>query len=824
MKIQCACGTKIAFDVTPEMATNPVQFVCPNCGLDSSSLVNQLIRQELGVSSASTGAPAAAPVAAAVPPPPAPAPVARPAMRVATPARPAAAASSEPPVPMGKEFCVKHPGKEIGHKCIVCGKPMCPECMRMFGYVCSPLCRNKAESRGQAVPVYALQKDVVEARRWRKRALVGGGVGGVLALLAGFWFWYAWFGSVPKVAYSYKFPDKARVGSVQLAGTDQLIYLHGGELGRIDMKQPQPVWTVQLVNPKSFEKEADATIARLIKARDEAAGESEDGGDFFKIPSRDELIKDLAESAMARLQIYVAGQNVWVASDNTLTQHDWQTGRSGKTIKLEGSTYGMRREGDELLLTETSDDLTTETVQRINLATGDVRTESSEKPLPPKLMSLLMASANNSSGQPGAAGRAGKTTNSTVNTVVAKVTAANEARRPSAPLDPQKIAGQAGNMSYAAKLALPALIANARNQQRLFAEMADRPDAPVRPPTELDKALEEWDNTQIVPAADGLVQFTRTLIERKIVVREAMKAPPKKSALNGNVSAADSMAVANEMLNEMQRERGSTVTENLSRYRVTVKRANSSAPVWSDEVTGEPAFHPLQTLDIITAGTTVIALDHDNKKLWQGVLNYPVPKHWGEFDDEGESDVQTAGLGPCVERGDTVYIYDQGSLAAFDRATGEARWRLPSVGISGLWFDEKGAIYVNTTTASPDAIRYSKQIDLSNQTLTQIIKVDPKTGKTLWSREGAKHICYLWKKYIYTMDENAGPDPDGEGLGMNTGLETPAFIRIRRIDAGSGRILWEHVQKRCPIDLHFHENTIQLMFRNEVQELKFLVL
>jgi hypothetical protein len=145
---------------------------------------------------------------------------------------------------------------------------------------------------------------------------------------------------------------------------------------------------------------------------------------------------------------------------------------------------------------------------------------------------------------------------------------------------------------------------------------------------------------------------------------------------------------------------------------------------------------------------------------------------------------------------------------------------LPSVGISGLWFDEQGMIYVNTTTAGPDSIRYSKQINVGDQTLTQIIKVDSKTGKTLWSREGAKHIAYMWKKYIYTTDSFAGDDPDEEGMGTISGVSFPPFLRIRRIDTGSGRVVWEHVQKRCPLDLHFHENTIQLMFKNEVQQLK----
>ena len=837
MKIQCACGTKIAFDITPEMAVNPVQCLCPVCGADNSAMVNQLIRQELGVSSAPLPAPPVGiPVARPVAPPagipvaapvaaPAPAPVPRPAIRVSThaPASPPAAAA--PAVPLGREFCVKHPGQEITHKCVVCGKPMCPDCMALFGYVCSPLCRNKAETRGQDVPVYALQKSVVEAKRWRKIGMIGGGLGAVAALLLGVWGWYAWWGCRPKVAYAFKFPEKAKSGEVQLVGANDLVYLHGGELGRVDMKQPQPLWTAKLVDRTKFTKQAEQTVAELKKARDRYIDET--GESDFRVPSVEGVINQLEDGAIRSLQLFVAGQNIWVESGEALTGYDWQTGKPGKTISLTGGGYGLKRKGDELLLAEMDEDGMSEVIRHINLLTGETMKEAAEKkPIPEKLIVLLTNSvASKPAKATAAGGRAGaKGATNAVNAITAKVVAANQARRLSAPLDPQKIADQAQGMSYAGKLALPVLIANARNQQRIAAEIAGDADKPAPPPTELEKAIEEWDNTQIIPAADGPVQFTRVLLERKLVSREAMKAAPKKSALEGNVSAANSMAVANEMLNEMQRERGSKVTEDLSRYQVTVKRAGSSTPVWTGEVVGPPSLHPLKTVDIITAGTTVIALDHDNKKLWQGALNFPVFAGRDEFDDPAETEFSGSGLGPCVERGDAIFIFDQGSLAAFDRATGNSRWRLPSVGISGLWFDEKGMIYVNTTTAGPESIRYSKQIDLSNQTLSQIIKVDPKTGKTLWTRAGAKHIAYMWKKYIYTTDSAEGDDPDGEGMGTISGVSFPAFLRIRRIDAGTGQIVWEHVQKRAPLDMHFHENTIQLMFRNEVQHLKFLML
>jgi hypothetical protein len=54
------------------------------------------------------------------------------------------------------------------------------------------------------------------------------------------------------------------------------------------------------------------------------------------------------------------------------------------------------------------------------------------------------------------------------------------------------------------------------------------------------------------------------------------------------------------------------------------------------------------------------------------------------------------------------------------------------------------------------------------------------------------------------------------------GVNFPVFVRIQRIDAKSGRVRWGHVQKRFPIAMSFHENNIQLMFKNEVQNLRFL--
>src|SRR5208283_2528791 len=97
MKIQCACGAKYAFDVTPEMAGNPVRFVCQNCGLDSSDFVNGLIRQELGL-----GAPVA------TPPPAEPVSTAAPRLRVAPAAEPAGQTGETAAGPGAPQFCLRH--------------------------------------------------------------------------------------------------------------------------------------------------------------------------------------------------------------------------------------------------------------------------------------------------------------------------------------------------------------------------------------------------------------------------------------------------------------------------------------------------------------------------------------------------------------------------------------------------------------------------------------------------------------------------------------------------------------------------------------------
>ena len=174
-----------------------------------------------------------------------------------------------------------------------------------------------------------------------------------------------------------------------------------------------------------------------------------------------------------------------------------------------------------------------------------------------------------------------------------------------------------------------------------------------------------------------------------------------------------------------------------------------------------------------------------------------------------------------------LYVFDQGVLTAFDLATGNVRWRLPSVGIAGMFFDEREMIYLNTTTASPESLKYSRQIDLNQKTASVVMKIDSRTGKTLWSAEPRGLVSYVSGKFIYTVHSYASDQDDDEGEGgysSDSIMGWHATLSIKRINPGNGHLMWEHCQDRAPCDVQFDKTSIRLVFKKEVQVLRFFSL
>lgn len=703
-------------------------------------------------------------------------------------------------------------GQFAVEKCYICGKPICPKCMELFGYVCSPLCKSKAEAQGIEVPIFEGQRDVKEAKSWRQTVLVTTVTCSIIALaLGGYIWWYVW-GSRPHVAFSIRFGDRAQSGQSAFAGQDQIVFLHGGMLARHDMKQKKEVWSINLVDEKEVDKEVAREMDEAKKEIDRANSETPEH--VPKMPRPDKLKKALMREAAAELSLRVVGQNIWVMTPKKLTRFDWDTGKTNKEIALKEEWGGMLRHGDELMTLES--DNGKESVTRINLSTCDVRSE--DIVLPPRPAPTVKTNANRAlakaAPQPQQKGGAGRAASGSSGGRGLPTVPGKDAGKP---LDPSKVAEQVSHLSVPEKIALPAVLANTVNQERTLEELDSEDGAPRKPMAQNDPARDYF---VLVPTKDGFLQFASHLIEAKFVTRSAMKAAPQKSALENNASVANTAEIANEILNDMQRQYGGgTVTEDESRYLIKLQSPGGSN-AWSGEIVGTPKLFPLKTVTVLASNKKVTVFDKTNKKLWEGTLNYSVSGGSGALDDEGDS---PTGEGPCVEHKDTLYVFDEGLLHAFDLKTGNARWRIPSVGISGIFFDDKDMLYVNSTDASPDSLKYSKQIDVNSRVSNTLQKVDPQTGKVLWVTRPGGAVSYVSGKYIYAVqslgpsqsdDEDDEPDP---ALG---GFAAQPYLRIRRINPKNGKEMWEYFEQRGPLDVAFDKNTIRVVYRKEVQVLK----
>ncbi len=513
------------------MAQAPFKFVCPQCGLDSSEFVNELIRREIAEQNIPPMPPP--PTTPVEPPKPAPA-----RLKISHQEKPPAEVAPTAEAGVSK-YCSKHHHVLTTENCTVCQKPICPQCLELFGYFCSPLCKNKADLSGVVAPTYAGGRFEKENQFWRKTGLIFGAIVAAVVLFFGVWIWYAWFGSVPHTYFSVRFAEdeRAYAGAAQLVGADQIVFLHGGTLARYDLKTGKPAWSQELVTP--------AQIDAIVKAENDARARdiTQNGNDVY---ARTQLPSAQARLAKIGLQnaltLSVSNQDIWVASPGKLTQYDWN---SGKVLQeVTAVDFGV--------------------------------------------------SVGNDAASGGLFSHDGK------------------------PLDPDKVVAQAQNLNLPARIALPALLGNDVYEQKLEAALRD--DDTHHPPSQKANAsARAAEHFTLIAGENDSAQFGVKLLQQNIVTREAMRAAPKKSALdNPNLNASQTTDVANDILNEMQRNHGGdTVSEDQSRYQVTVHIPNAPGVVdWTGEVVGPPQLFCLKTVNVIAAGKSITVLDKENKKLW----------------------------------------------------------------------------------------------------------------------------------------------------------------------------------------------------------------
>jgi outer membrane protein assembly factor BamB len=237
---------------------------------------------------------------------------------------------------------------------------------------------------------------------------------------------------------------------------------------------------------------------------------------------------------------------------------------------------------------------------------------------------------------------------------------------------------------------------------------------------------------------------------------------------------------------------------------------------WKGDVTGLPAFFALQTVDLLAAGKSLTVFDKQNNQLFETPLSYPISARFASQNARHPV--------PAAERAGVLYFFDQGVLTALSLPGGQVQWRLTSIGISRVQFDDDGLLYVDSTAASPEEIQYSEQIKFE-ATPPVILKVDPRSGKILWQVKKLGQRCFLSGKYVYTVSAEQG------GIAMAVGLaeavnaprpEAPVYFHIYRLDPASGEVMWDFFRDEAPDEEVFQQNWFVLRFGNEVKAWKFL--
>ncbi len=768
IKVQCPCETRFEFEVEPVNGRMPMPISCPACGADATALANDLIKQQIAAAPAIRVTPVAAPSPAArmhvatasapAPAAPAPPPAAKLSISKSHTA-PAAAAQPAPPdsastdaeseaAPAGQP-CPRHKGESSVETCVVCGKPICLKCMEQFGYVCSAYCRQQATLKRIYIPVYAHQKSVVSDKSHALAKRLTFAITVLVVGVLGFWFWYTWFARDPKIVYVVHIPKPDELshkyvppdGFYQLIGPGQLAIVKDKKLSVVNLARNKDFWSAPL------QSEAEAAAIQAARAKKEeiikhtAKVRDAHGFDVTDYPGIDPL-GESDDYEFANPNIVATTNDIWISFASHLLRFDRQSG-SPKPVAIKDKILSVTP-GDDAILVVSGAPATGQTLTEITLPDGNLQSEALTVAPP-----VEVASAAKTADKKAAASKT----------------------KPAKP-DPSVNKIPVGQ------------IKNLATQQAATPAPAD-PDA--------EASFDSFDEprTPFIAAGPNVVQFTAKLLEQKMVSHVAMKAKGKSVFDSENVTASQGIDAAQEMMNDSRREMtGGMETEDVSRYQVTLhRRFAQGIPDWTGEVTGPPQFFALKTVDVIAAGQSIYVFDKNNKKLWDAKLTFSFANHF----DRGSA--------PCLETKDALYFADLGILTRYDLATGNVRWRYNSVGISKIQADSHGRIVINTTTAGPDSIQYSQQINIRDKIHPVIASINPDTGKVLWVLSSVGENCFISGKFLYSTMVSTTM----AALHLEDGPDTHYYLNL--LDPANGHEIWG-----------FHRGN-QHIIKTEVQKL-----
>jgi hypothetical protein len=770
IKLNCQCGTRYSFDVEPVNGLMPFTVACPSCGADGTSAANAIIAQTA----------VAAPQPATTPSsliPQAPPAAAKPRLRtVGAHSAPAPTAAAAAPVASGVEMCSRHHDIPASAHCTVCKKPICPECMSMFGYLCSINCRYQAEQQGIQVPKYKFQKRSVEAREFRKGAMITVAVVAVVLGLIAAWYWYDIVGSKPKLAMTIPVGGDRDIYS-QFLGENKILMVSASSARLYDIKAEKDAWTADLKDapkpkptPPPNTDEPNSSAARAASAAQKAKSVA---GAFVGKPSAaktrnaataaataaaadsstdDNSSEDVSDMSYedfggsSHPKVYLDTDNVWICSTHSVKCIDQKSGQVKNTIPVQGHLIGFTP-GDGNFLLVTAPSATRRSITRIDIPSGNLTT--------------------------------------------------NEVYIPKPTLKALKPGQLPPTVEPTARLLL-------------HQELEDR---------KIFRLNVVRTSSEFFSSGENLVELRVRLVEAKMTAVESMK-KKKSTMINGGLtSGANTAAVASEIFNDIKRsETGGFREIDESTYAITLRRwTGKETNDWTGEVIGLPLFFSCKTIDLLIANKRLIAFDKQNKKLFEATMSYGLAEAY-----ENHSSSQP----PALELDNVLYFYDQGVLTAFELPTGNVRWRLPTVGITCIQ-PENGMLYINTSSAAPESIQYTDQISF-DKTDAILLKVDAKTGTTIWKSVNHGQQTFLAGKYVYETSSFVGGLAMGNALRDAFGMAShgPTYFHIYRLDPKKGDLIWDYADNKdgTPSQIDFQNNKILLNYGKEIRVMKFMQL
>ena len=325
--------------------------------------------------------------------------------------------------------------------------------------------------------------------------------------------------------------------------------------------------------------------------------------------------------------------------------------------------------------------------------------------------------------------------------------------------------------------------------------------------------------TELSAGGGALLRGDVRLVEKKIAERtlataanpsDALEEADKKAATGwGSDAALYAKALAKDSAGE---DNGGKERTDESTYEVILTRPlDAGIPEVRATVHGHADIFSTRTLDLIAAGRTLLAFDHNNKKLWESTLANPIADP-GYARDEEDDDATATTAQPCVEDGGRLYFFDSAFLTAFDLTTGQPAWRVPASGIHKVQFDGRGALYVSTGSGEFDP----------NGALPLTMKVEAKTGKILWKVEKYQDCIVSGGEVYATRETRNSEDMVNAVFDRSKAIE--CRWKLYKLSAGKGAVQWEWFQTRRPRRVEADGKKVALLFADELQIIKSIAL